>query len=70
MIFRILCILSTIAADFPCTADISMTLLIKLQILRFVYVEGTNFVVIGPVLQLEAVPVESGHNFRTAACGC
>ena len=46
-----------------------MTLLIKLQILRFVYVEGTDFVVTGPGLQLETVPVESGHNLRTAVCG-
>ena len=46
-----------------------MIVLIKLQILRFVYVEGTNFVVTGPWLQIEAVPVESGHKLRTAACG-
>jgi hypothetical protein len=70
MIFRILCVLPTTAADFSCTADISMTLLVKLQILLFVFVEDTNFVVTGPVLQLEAIPIESGHSFRTAACGC
>jgi len=57
-------------ALLPLTPHISMTLMIKLQILRFVFVEGTNFVVTGPVLQLESVPVEYGHNFRTAACGC